>query len=112
MLVIVRNQGGAIANAVTVRTDAVPIQGVLAGPTDDAVGRIRPSAGLAERRARLTGGPVAETAVGACSARRGGSLCREALGAVIGVLSEAGLASYAVTTPVSALGATEATDYT
>ena len=112
MLVIVRNQGGAITNAVAVRTNTVPIQGVLASPTDDTVGRIRPSAGLTERRARLTGGPVAETAVGACSSRRRGGLCREALGAVVGVLSEAGLASYAVATPVSALGATKATHYT
>ena len=111
MLVIVRNQGRTIANAVAVRANAVPIQSVLAGPTDDAVRRIRPSAGLTERRARFTGGPVAETAVRAHGARRRRRLGREALGAVVGVLGEAGLAGDALSAAVSTLRATEAANY-
>ena len=64
VLIVVRNQGGARANAITVSPNAVAVQRVLPSATDDAIVRRRATAGLTERGARLAGCPVAETAIG------------------------------------------------
>lgn len=104
MLVVVRDEGGSLAHAVAICRDAVSVERVLACSADDAVVRGRATTCAAEGRAWSGGSAVAEASVGAdCTCRRSG-LLGYALGTVVGIQREVGLAGDAITSAVRTLG--------
>lgn len=69
VLVVIRNQGRTVANAIAVGANAVAVEGVLPCATDDAVARRRARARLAQRRAGRASSAVAKAAIRTHGAR-------------------------------------------
>ena len=108
VLVVIRHKGRSAAHAVAVRTNTCAVGGVLARATDNAVARRGPRAGLAERRTRYTGSPIAEATVRAYGPRARRRLRRNAGRLVVGVLSETSLAREALSVAIGTRGAPQA----
>ena len=108
-LVVICNEIRTLANTVTVCSNASAVERVGTRCTDNTVVRSRSSTSTAARRTWLALGSVAETPVWANGTSVSHTLSWIALGLVIGILSEAGLARLANS---SAIGARRASKLT
>ena len=112
MFIVVRDEVRALAYAVTIRADTIPVQRELACATYNTVTRCWATARLAEWRTLRAVLAVAEAAVRAGGAGGRGRLQRYTLCPVVRVLGETSLASDAVTGAISALCASQLAYYT
>lgn len=109
MLVIVCYQGRALADTIAVCRDTVAVEHVLSGTANDAVVRSCAGTRAAKWGARGARCSAAEATIRTDGSGRGRRLYSKALGAIVGVLGEAGLAGYAVSGAVRTLSATQLT---
>lgn len=97
MFIVVGDQSRTLADATAVGLHTGSIERVRSCGANDAVVRRCPRTSLTFGGAGLASSAVAETTVRASRATGRLLLSRIALGSVIGILCEAGLAGYAIT---------------
>lgn len=101
-LVVVRNELGTFADTLAVRTNTTAVQRIGARSTFDAVVGRRAATGFASGVALFAAATVGKAPVGAGRPSRSLGGLGNALGLVVGVLSEAAFASGACSGSISA----------
>lgn len=97
----------SFTDAVRIRGHTRSIQRVVTAGTNDAVIRRTGRASTARRRAGGANSPVAETAIGADSARGSSRYGRVAFRTIVCILREPSFTGYTITSSISAFGTTQ-----